>query len=66
MKKFAALLPFALLLMLGSAQLHAQGDIGGCDDSPENPTVILGLIVGAGSFGYLRVRNYLRARRNMK
>lgn len=66
MKKFAALLPFALLLLFGSARVHAQGDIGGCDDSPENPTVVLGLIVGAGSFGYLRVRDYLRARKNIK
>ena len=34
---------FVLLTLSG----HAQG-IGGCVDSPENPTVILGLIAAGG------------------
>jgi XrtJ-associated TM-motif-TM protein len=61
LKKLAALLPVTLFLLLGSARLHAQS---GCDDSPENPTVVLGLIVGAAGLGYVRVRNYFRVRKN--
>ena len=59
MNKIRTLLPLALLLALTSLRLHAQVD--GCDDSPENPTVVLGLIVGAASFGFVRVRHYLRS-----
>jgi XrtJ-associated TM-motif-TM protein len=44
MKKFAALL-FVLLVLIPLAA-HAQN---GCVDSPENPTLILGLVGGAAA-----------------
>jgi len=44
--------------------MHAQVD--GCDDSPESPILVLGLIVSAASVAYAQVRNYLRERRNPK
>jgi XrtJ-associated TM-motif-TM protein len=50
----------AFLLLLTAVRLHAQVD--GCGDSPENPTLVLGLIVGAASVGFPRVRQYLRGR----
>lgn len=62
MRKFKIILPVALLLLLAAVRMHAQVD--GCDDSPENPTLVLGLIVSAGSAGFVQVRRYLRARRN--
>jgi XrtJ-associated TM-motif-TM protein len=58
------LLPLALLLLLTSLRLHAQVD--GCDDSPENPTLVLGLIVGAAGLAFPRVRHYLRSRNNAR
>lgn len=44
------ILPFAFALMLAAALplLRAQT---GCDDSPEDPTVILALVGGAGAMG---------------
>lgn len=39
--------------------LHAQS---GCTDSPENPTVVLALVGGAGAF-FSTVRARVRARR---
>lgn len=52
MKKQAALL-FAILVML-PILAHAQG---GCIDSPENPTAVLGIVGGAaGALVYLRAR----------
>ena len=62
MKKFAALLPLLLLLFISVLRVHAQDDIGGCTDSPENPTLVLGLIVGAAGVAYPRLRSYLRSR----
>ncbi|MFP5227081.1 MAG: PExPT-CTERM protein [Acidobacteriota bacterium] len=53
MKKSRLILPIVLLIL--TARLHAQG-IDGCADSPENPTLVLGLIVGAASVGYSRLR----------
>jgi XrtJ-associated TM-motif-TM protein len=51
------LLCFALLFLV-ALPLHAQT---GCDDSPENPTVVLALVGGAGAmFSIVRAR--LRAR----
>jgi XrtJ-associated TM-motif-TM protein len=64
LKKIGTLLPLAVLLLASGLSLHAQ--ITGCDDSPENPTLVLGLIVGAAGLGYSRVRHHLRARRNTK
>ncbi len=61
MKKLAAVLPVFLFLLATSVRVHAQ--ITGCDDSPENPTLVLGLIVGAAGIGYSRIRQ-LRARKS--
>jgi XrtJ-associated TM-motif-TM protein len=40
---------------------HAQS---GCTDSPENPTVVLALVGGAGAF-FTNVRRRLKARRTI-
>jgi XrtJ-associated TM-motif-TM protein len=62
--KFRAIVPVALLVAVTAVRLHAQ--ITGCDDSPENPTLVLGLIVGAAGFGYSRVRRYIQVRKRAK
>jgi len=52
------------LLLLIASPLFAQG---GCVDSPENPTVVLGLIGAAGaSFGPLKRKliSFFHSRRN--
>jgi XrtJ-associated TM-motif-TM protein len=49
----ATILAFSLTL-----QLHAQD---GCGDSPENPTLILGLVSSAG-VGLFQLRNRLKFR----
>jgi XrtJ-associated TM-motif-TM protein len=61
--KIRAILPVALLLLLATVRLHAQS---GCDDSPENPTLVLGLIVSAAGVGYVQARRLLSARKNPK
>ncbi len=49
---------FGVLFLLGAVRLQAQT---GCTDSPENPTVVLALMGGAGAlFSTVRA---LRARR---
>ncbi|SNT20842.1 XrtJ-associated TM-motif-TM protein [Granulicella rosea] len=53
------LLAVALLLVV-AAPLHAQT---GCDNSPENPTVVLALVGSAGAF-VSAARARIRARRN--
>jgi XrtJ-associated TM-motif-TM protein len=67
-KKFRTLFPFVLLLFVFSAaRLHAQDDgggLGGCENSPENPTLILGAIASAGGIGFVRLRRYLANRNN--
>jgi XrtJ-associated TM-motif-TM protein len=55
-------LAFALTLSLPA---HAQGGFGGCDDSPENPTLILAGLA-SGAFAISSVRTRLRARRHSK
>ena len=45
MKKIALAFGFTLLLA-AAKMLHAQT---GCDDSPEDPTLILALVAGAGA-----------------
>ena len=61
MKKLAVLMVVTFALIVG-IPAHAQG---GCDDSPENPTLILaGLASGAYGISAIRVR--MRARRNAK
>ena len=48
-----------VLFLLGSVRLQAQT---GCTDSPENPTVVLALMGGAGAL-FSTVRARMRARR---
>jgi XrtJ-associated TM-motif-TM protein len=64
LRKYRTILPVALFLLLTTVRMHAQ--IDGCDESPENPTLILGLIVSAASVGYVQVRRFMRARNNPK
>lgn len=60
MKNLALLLLAAVAVVGVTVPLHAQG---GCVNSPENPTVVLGLIGAAGaSFASARAR--IRSRRN--
>jgi XrtJ-associated TM-motif-TM protein len=64
LKKLGPIVPVALLLLAASLRAHAQ--ITGCDDSPENPTLVLGLIVSAAGIGFARARSSIRARNNAK
>jgi XrtJ-associated TM-motif-TM protein len=59
-RKFAILLPATLFVLCAALPLAAQD---GCVDSPENPTVVLGLIVGAASIGFVQIRNRFRGRK---
>lgn len=62
MKKTLALSTLALALLVA---IPARAQFGGCDDSPENPTLILaGLASGAFAFSSIKTR--VRARRNKK
>ena len=63
MKKFVYLVPVALFILAATLPLHAQE---GCVDSPENPTVVLGLIVSGASIGFIQLRNHIRARKGSK
>ncbi len=47
LKKAALLMGYALIFAL-ALPLRAQT---GCDDSPEDPTIILALVAGVGMFG---------------
>ena len=60
MKKSMAVLFGCALVLLVAAPLYGQT---GCTDSPENPTVVLALVGGAGAL-FSAVRSRLRARRN--
>ena len=60
MKRLALGLSGVAFLLLVALPLHAQT---GCDDSPENPTIILALVGSAGAL-FPVVRAHLRARRN--
>lgn len=55
-RRFSLLL--AAMLMAVALPLHAQG---GCDDSPESPTIVLALVGGIGA-----VAASLRTARNRK
>jgi len=59
-KNLTYLAPVALLILATAATAHAQ--IGGCTDSPENPTAILGLVVSATSIGFVQLRNRFGSR----
>jgi XrtJ-associated TM-motif-TM protein len=56
-KKMFLALTFTLLFVL-ALPLRAQT---GCDDSPEDPTIVLALVGGAGAFA----ANLMRLRRRM-
>jgi XrtJ-associated TM-motif-TM protein len=61
MKKSAVIFLGLAGLLLVAVPLHAQT---GCTDSPENPTVVLAMVGGAGAlFSTLRAR--LRSRRHI-
>jgi len=66
LKKFGAICGVALLLLVAAMRVHAQDGFGGCTDSPENPRLVLGLIVSAAGVGYVQARRYLRDRNNPK
>ncbi len=63
MKKIGLILPVALLTM--AAALPALGQ-SGCVDSPENPTLVLGLIASAAGIGFVQVSNRLKSRKRSK
>lgn len=58
MKSLSRVLTFGSLLLV-PVLAHAQGGIvsGGCGDSPECPTAILGLVGVAGAGLYARLRS---------
>lgn len=58
MKKYFFLMSFASALLV-AIPAHAQG---GCDDSPENPTLILASLAG-GAYAVSALRTRMRARR---
>jgi len=60
MKKASLLFFGCALVLLAAAPLYGQT---GCTDSPENPTVVLALVGGAGAL-FSAVRSRLKARRN--
>jgi XrtJ-associated TM-motif-TM protein len=62
LKKLGLILPVAMLVLLSAFRLHAQ--IDGCDDSPENPTAVLGVIVSAAGIGFVQIKNRLQSRKN--
>jgi XrtJ-associated TM-motif-TM protein len=65
MKKLFMLLGFTLFLS-AALPLHAQGGelgTGTCDDSPENPTIVLAVVGSAGAF-LASARSRMKARRN--
>jgi XrtJ-associated TM-motif-TM protein len=51
--KLNSIVPVVLLLLMASAAVRAQT---GCVDSPEDPTVVFGLIAAAASVGIMRLR----------
>jgi XrtJ-associated TM-motif-TM protein len=64
MKKFGyILMGLALLATAGSLPLFAQG---GCVDSPENPTVVFGVIAGAAVIGLGPLRSRIASWRRPK
>lgn len=58
MKKHLLLMAVALSLVM-VVPAHAQG---GCDDTPENPTLVLAGL-SSGVFAISSLRSHLRARR---
>ncbi len=63
MKKTFLLTDLAFAL-IAAMPAQAQG-VGGCDDSPENPTLILAGLAG-GAYAISNVRTRIRARKASK
>ncbi|WP_263380409.1 PExPT-CTERM protein [Granulicella paludicola] len=61
MKKYLLLMSFVVALLVA---IPAQAQ-GGCDDSPENPTLILASLAG-GAYAVSALRTRVRARRTNK
>jgi XrtJ-associated TM-motif-TM protein len=61
-RKFPYIVPMALFVLAAAVPVYA-GSVSGCTDSPEIPTVALGLIVSAASIGFHQVRNRIGNRR---
>ncbi len=61
MKKLGYIIPVLLFLSVATLPLCAQE---GCIDSPENPTAVLGLIMGIASFGFVQIRNRIGSRKD--
>ena len=60
MKKIEYIVPVALLFLGATISLHASGGgVGGCVDSPENPTALLAL-VGVAGVCIAQLRNRLK------
>ena len=60
MKRSTLVVLGSAMLVLVAAPLYAQT---GCDNSPENPTVVLALVGGAGAvFSAIRARVRRRSR----
>ncbi|MGI4829973.1 MAG: PExPT-CTERM protein [Janthinobacterium lividum] len=62
MKKSSVLFVAVAAFVAVAMPLHAQG---GCVNSPENPTLVLGLVGTAGAF-FASARARIRLRRNSK
>jgi XrtJ-associated TM-motif-TM protein len=60
MNKSLRLLVWCAFLLSVAVPLHAQS---GCDDSPENPAIVLACVGAAGAF-LSTVRARMKARRN--
>jgi XrtJ-associated TM-motif-TM protein len=61
MKKLAYIIPVVLFMLVATP--HVFGQISGCEDSPENPTAVLGLIVSAVGIGYTQLRGRIGSRK---
>jgi len=64
MNRLKFLIAFGIVLIATSAvRLHAQT---GCEDSPENPTVVLALLGSVAAFGVHAQRRFSAWRANRK
>jgi XrtJ-associated TM-motif-TM protein len=61
-KKLGYILPVALLIAVAALPAFAQEGVGGCVDSPENPTAILAL-VGMAAVGINQLRTRFGGRK---
>jgi XrtJ-associated TM-motif-TM protein len=59
MKRLLVAVPVAILFLATTTSVQAQS---GCVDSPENPTVVFGLIAAAASFGVMHFRKRFGSR----